>query len=90
MPAPKGRTVDGSRPALELASVGAALAGNVGQPSAPIEGGVLRRAEVGEFRNGVAREVFDCLPSVGGNDAIGVANRISEGNEVLFGHGRMH
>ena len=34
----------------------------------------------------MAREVFDRLPSVGGNDAIGAADHIGEGDEVLFGH----
>ena len=69
MPAPKGRTVDGS--ALPLASIGSAVAG---VDLLNGEGVVLRGAEVGEH-----------LDLLGGKRAIGT-DRISEGDEVLFGH----
>ena len=84
MPAPKGRTVDGS--ALALASVRSAVASNVGEPAGAIEGRILGSTEVGKDLDRGIGESALCGPvrRAGGND------RISEGNEVLFGHGRMN
>ena len=80
MPAPKGRTVDSS--ALALAPIGSAVAGDVGQPTLAIEGGVLSRTEVGEKLDCGIRESALCGPvrRAGGDD------RISKGDEVLFSH----
>ena len=89
MPAPKGRTVDGS--ALALAAIRSAVAGDVGQPTLAIEGGVLRGAEVGEGLDLGMRELQRRGDVSAGGESLCVvgADGVSKGDGVLFGHDGM-
>ena len=72
----------GDSSALALASVRSAVASNVGEPAGAIEGRILGRTKVGEeLDRGIGESALSgAVRRAGGND------RISEGNEVLFGH----
>ena len=71
---------------FDLASVFAAFASDVGDPTFAHERGVLSCAEIGERGNLGTSERVPSVSDVGELRVVG-SNGVGEGNEVLFGHG---